>query len=159
MIGHNGYEALKRHKFFEGLNFESLFLEEGPRLVQHLESRIPFNGSEISSQGFFFINEEFQNIIPPLSPKPKSIVSQEKSSDEKDSRSFDQKITKSVDPSELDRKPIFSGAVKHTVYMFFARHLKMVLYFNGQVILFRQGIAIVPFYRLLSHSNDCDVGL
>lgn len=142
VLGANGYEALKSHKFFEGLDFNRLFQIEGPCYLGHMEKRSAFGSEAASSQSFFYLHEEFQDIIPSGSQSARSRDSGNLKSSQ--SSSSPEKSQKSPE-SEWEKKPIFSGAVKYTVYMFFARDLKMVLYGNGQVILFRQGVANVPF--------------
>jgi serine/threonine protein kinase len=138
VLGENGYGSLKSHEFFKGLDFNSLFIREGPSFKKKKNEDFEKN-SDASSHTFFFLNEDFENILPSIN-KAMNLEEKDLKLPERDEFRI-----KSAGQSVLDTSPLLTGEVNYSVYLFFSRRLKMVLYGNGQVILFSQGLAKVPF--------------
>lgn len=158
IIGENGYSALKQHPFFKGLDFQRLFQGDGPAVAHFLNEGKP--KSTVSSQSFFFVDDDLRNDVQVskrqerFEGKP-SVNGGSYGSGGIRQENPKKKSNESMRARDSEPKVAFKGVVKYTVYLFFSREAKMVLYESGELVIEKEGTAKVLhcFWKWLRESK------
>lgn len=161
--GPNGYERLKKHEFFKGIDFEKIFESESPRFgpappIRKMSSNSSFQASDFLNEGDFYINQNYVPSLPPPSPNKGVRKGDKKKSSMVPISLFlnfgaGGSVLSTEEPRKLSNPDeIYSGIIRRKKFLCRSEVGPAFLFINAQLIFFvdqKPRVRLLSFFKVL----------